>query len=72
MHLKEHLKKDEHFVLLNDLTWQFLYQRYGGTDLPRLSIADETSVDNIFDVEVNISRLSVMTYPKIRYISGIN
>jgi hypothetical protein len=37
-HLKTSCKEDEDYVLLNDNTWKYLYELYGGADVPRYSI----------------------------------
>ena len=36
--LKDAAKEDVHYKVLDDETWKFLYARYEGTSIPRLSI----------------------------------
>lgn len=71
-HLKDGLKEDVHYKVFDDATWHFLYSKYGGTDLPRLSIAvpNGDSVDHV--VEVNLRKFKVLTFPKVRYITGVH
>ncbi len=32
------MKEDEDFVILPDKAWEYLYEIYGGVDIPRFSI----------------------------------
>lgn len=54
------MKEDVHFKVFDDATWCFLYNKYGGTDLPRLSIAviNGDSVDHV--VEVNLRKFKIV------------
>lgn len=38
-HLKTSLKEDEDYAILPHAAWEYLFDIYGGTDIPRLSIA---------------------------------
>ena len=61
-----------HYKVVDDLTWQFLYDRYGGNDMLRLSIevaTTSTQVDHI--VEINLRRFTVVTYPRVKYLQGL-
>ena len=66
------MKEDVHYKVFDEATWNFLYSKYGGTDMPRLSIAvpNGESLDHV--VEVNLRKFKVVTYPKVRYITGVN
>lgn len=44
-HLKTSSKEDEDFVILPDSSWIYLYDIYGGIDLPRYSIQLTTDED---------------------------
>jgi hypothetical protein len=47
--LKTSCKEDEDFVILPDSTWKYLYDIYGGNDVPRYSIelaTDEEDTSN--------------------------
>jgi hypothetical protein len=49
-----------------------LHEKYGGDDMPRLSIAipkDSGSEDYI--VEINLRKFTIMTYPRVRYLDGV-
>ena len=71
-HLKNGLKEDVHYKVFDDATWNFLHSKYSGTDMPRLSIAvlNGESVDHV--VEVNLRKFKIVTYPKVKYITGVN
>jgi len=66
------MKEDVHYKVLDDSTWNYLFNKYNGVDIPRLSIAvpNGDSIDHI--VEVNLRKFKVVTFPKVRYITGIN
>lgn len=68
-HLKDGIKEDVHYKVVDDITWRFLYEIYGGTDMPRLSIQVPTSTDK-YDhlVEINLRRFTTMTQPRVKYI----
>lgn len=38
LHIKTSMKEDEDFVILHDKAWDYLYEIYGGVDMPRFSI----------------------------------
>ena len=39
--MKTSMKEDEDFVILNDKVWEYLFNIYGGNDMPRFSIETE-------------------------------
>ena len=50
-----------------------MFEKYGGEDIPRLSIAipkDSSSEDYI--VELNLRKFTITTYPRVRYLNGIS
>ena len=66
------MKEDVHYKVLDDSTWNYLFNKYNGVDIPRLIIAvpNGDSIDHI--VEVNLRKFKVVTFPKVRYITGIS
>ncbi len=71
-HLKDGMKEDVHFKVLDDDTWHFLFSRYSGTDIPRLSIAVLNGDSTDYVVEVNLRKFKVVTFPQVRYITGVH
>ena len=60
MHLKDGVKEDLHYKVVDETVWQFLFERYGGEDLPRLSIAVATnSIKDDHLVEINLRRFTL-------------
>jgi hypothetical protein len=57
------MKEDEDFVILPDEAWKYLFEIYGGVDLPRYSIElasdediddqEETNADNVEEEKDN-------------------
>jgi hypothetical protein len=71
-YLKDRLSEDVHYKVVDERTWSFLFEIYGGQDLPRLSIAVPTSTDkDDYIVEINLRKFNIVTLPNIRYFSGI-
>jgi hypothetical protein len=68
-HLKDAAKEDFHFKVLDAETWKYLFARYEGQSIPRLSI--KVNVDEKEDhvVEVKFRKFNVVTYPRVRYLS---
>lgn len=67
MQIKTSCKEDEDFVLLPDSVWNYLFEIYGGTDIPRysISLASEAPSDDIdFQVEVYYQKLQLYILPK--------
>ena len=65
------MKEDIHFKVLDNETWNYLFQIYGGVDVPRLSIAlpsDTGRNDHI--VEINLRRFKIVTFPRVKYLPG--
>jgi hypothetical protein len=65
--IKTSCKEDEDFVLLPDSVWTYLFETYGGTDIPRYSISlasDAPSDDIDFQVEVYYQKLQLYILPK--------
>jgi hypothetical protein len=61
-----------HYKVLDEATWLLLYDKYQGTDLPRLSIALQTSsgvADHI--VEINLRKFKLVSMPLVRYFQAI-
>lgn len=48
-HIKTSLKEDEDFVILPDKAWKYLFDIYGGADIPRYSIEAERDEDEDAD-----------------------
>jgi hypothetical protein len=67
-HLKPECKEHKHFYLVDDQLWQYLHRKYGGIDLPRLSI--ETA-PGIFEVEVRLRLLKIVSFPRVLYVKHI-
>lgn len=42
MHLKDSCKEDINFKVVDEETWNYLFNKYGGDSVPRLSIAVPT------------------------------
>ena len=73
--LKDGMREDIHYKVLDDQTWRFLHERYGGIDVPRLSIElpkDNNGGKNDFLVEINLRRFTTITFPRVKYIQGTN
>lgn len=70
MHLKDSCKEDVHYKVVDEETWLYLYNKYGGDSVPRLSIAVPTDdgIDHI--VEINLRRFTLIAFPKVRYIGA--
>jgi len=52
LHLKDTCKEDVHYKVVDEQTWLYLYQKYGGDSVPRLSIevpADD-GTDHIVEI----------------------
>jgi hypothetical protein len=70
--LKDRLSEDVHYKVVDERTWNFLFEIYGGQDLPRLSIAvPTTSGKDDYIVEINLRKFNIVTFPNIRYFEGI-
>ena len=66
------MKEDEHYKVLDEQTWNYLFNKYSGVDIPRLSIAIPSGDSIDYVVEVNLRKFKVVTFPKVRYITGIH
>ena len=65
--IKTSCKEEEDFILLPEEAWKTLYSLYGGTDVPRYSIAlasDTPSDDEDYVVEVFYQKLQLYILPK--------
>lgn len=68
-HLKSSAKEDIHYKVVDDKTWKFLFDRYGGNDLPRMSIGVQSQNDQVDHiVEISLRRFTALTYPRVKYI----
>lgn len=68
-YLKTSLKEDEDFVILPEEAWQYLYDIYGGTDIPRLSIEvahDDETPNPEYMIEIYFKRIFIYIYPKVK------
>lgn len=63
------IQEDEHFILLPDRLFSYLYEIYGGNDIRRFSIAlasdGESPAEHI--VELQLRQLKVFIIPRISY-----
>lgn len=65
-------KEDEDFVILPNEAWKFLFNIYGGNDLPRYSI-ELASEDNSetskkqYMIEIFYKKLQIYMLPKVRH-----
>ena len=67
--LKDGAKEDVHYKVLDDETWKFLFARYGGVSIPRLSIKVNVGEKEDHVVEVNFRKFNMVTYPRVKYLS---
>ena len=64
-HLKQNLKEDQHYKVLDDHIWKYLFNIYGGKDVPRVSITVRTEDISKPDyvVETMLRRFKIVSYP---------
>jgi hypothetical protein len=70
LHLKDSCKEDIHYKVVDEETWLYLVDKYGGDSIPRLSIAVPTDDGYDHIVEINMRRFTLLAYPRVRYISA--
>ena len=68
-YLRDGVKEDEDFKVLDQQVWNILHPRYGGNELRRKSIAVPTENPERpdFIVEVQLRRIKIVTWPKVKY-----
>ena len=60
--LKENLKEDDNYYVVNYEVWDFLYTRYGGTQILRVGVNPPSNDLDTF-IEVNLLSLNVHFFP---------
>ena len=69
-HLKTSMKEEEDFIIVSDDVWKYLYEIYGGADLPRMSIQvakdDDDKADPDYMVEVYLKRIFIYILPRVK------
>jgi len=58
--LKDNLREDEHFIILNEQIWEFLTSKYGGREMLRFGQEDSEGRTSI---EVNLQKIYVYFFP---------
>lgn len=71
LHFRDGLSEDSHYKIIDHGTWLYLHAKYGGVDLPRFSVSVPTASGEDYLVEANLRKFKIVTYPKVRYTTGI-
>lgn len=73
-YLKDGLKENSHYKVLDHATWSYLKSLYGAVnDIPRFSIAVPVGMDKTdFLVELNVRRFKIVSQPRVKYVNGVN
>lgn len=62
VNLKENLREEDHYHIVNDKLWNFLKIRYGGVEIKRFGVKREDDSDECI-IEVNLLKISVHYFP---------
>ena len=62
INLKENLKEETDYMIINEKMWKFLATRYGGVEIKRFGIRNEEDKSKSF-IEVNLIKLYVHYFP---------
>ena len=67
--LKDGAKEDVHFKVLDEASWNYLFSKYNGQSIPRLSIKINVNEKEDHTVEVNFRKFNLVTYPRVKYLT---
>lgn len=62
VNLKENLIEEDHYHIVNDKIWNFLYIRYGGKEIQRFGVKRNDESDQCI-IEVNLLKLNIHYFP---------
>jgi hypothetical protein len=66
------MKEEQDYKILDQESWCYLYDLYGGVDIPRYSITVPTATEkDDYIVETNLRKFCVATLPKVRFADAI-
>ena len=60
VNLKDGLREDEHYMILNEKVWSFFVDLYGGREIIRYGRVDENGNESI---EVYLARVNIYFFP---------
>ena len=68
-HLKRGIKEDQHYKVIDQETWNILFNQYGGNIVPRISVAVQTEdpLRPDYIVEIQHRTFDIVTFPKVKY-----
>ena len=61
LNLKDNLREDQHFTILNEAIWSLLVKVYGGREILRFGGVDENGREHI---EVNLIKIYTYFFPR--------
>jgi hypothetical protein len=72
-HLKDGLKENANYKVLDHATWNYLKSLYGAyIDIPRFSVAVPVGMDKTdYLVEINLRKFQIVSTPKVKYVNGV-
>lgn len=62
VNLKENLREEDHYHLVNKKLWEYLYIRYGGVEMKRFGVKREDTSDECI-IEANLIKIQVHYFP---------
>jgi hypothetical protein len=69
LHLKDTCKEDQHYKVVDEDVWAYLYSIYGGKAIQRYSIEVQTDQGTEFLIEVFLRRFTTLGYPRVKYVN---